>query len=45
MSYGGYSIQSMQKKNPGIHNHRKLNQITTYDYLEDEVPEILDEFL
>ena len=35
MSYGGYSIQSIQKKNPGIHNHRKLNPITVYDYLED----------
>ena len=45
MSYGGYSIKSIRKKNPEIHNHRKLNQTTTYEYAEDEVPEIMEDLL
>lgn len=45
MSYGGYSIKSIRKKNPEIHNHRKLNQTTAYEYAEDEVPDIMEDLL
>ena len=45
LSYGGYSVNSkFERPNKIIHNHRKINKDTVYDYIEGEIPflEVID---
>lgn len=36
LSFGGYSVKSkIDKPNEIVHNHRKINKETVYNYLED----------
>lgn len=46
ISNEGYSARCEVKKNEfALHNHRKLNHLTVYEYTEGDIPEVYEGLL